>query len=164
MSGYKKNLFVTYGIAQADLCVQVSTLGIQQVHVSDDTVDVLKLGQVQCTLGRLFQAQTGIIDFFRLVEGHDGVAGIFEGVQHCFFVTVYGLLVGSFLGFQVCPVLSHGKQRLEQGSAQQVIRRAQQVFQLFALGSQVGGQGDTRKQVGECHSHFGIGRYQRLFG
>ena len=45
-----RNLFVTDGVAEADLGFKVSTLGIQQVHVCDDTVHVLQLRQVERTL------------------------------------------------------------------------------------------------------------------
>ena len=40
-----RDALVAYGIAQAELGVEVGTLGVEQVDVADGTVDVLQLGQ-----------------------------------------------------------------------------------------------------------------------
>ena len=41
-------LFVAHGVAQRHLGVEVVTLGVQKVQVTDDPVDVLQLCQLHC--------------------------------------------------------------------------------------------------------------------
>ena len=123
----ESDLLVADGIAQADLCFKVSTLCIEQVHVSNDSFHVLQLCQFKGAFGRLFQTQTGFVDFLDFVEFYNGIISILECTQDSFFISIGSLFVGRLLGFQHCTVLSHGEKRLQQVAHDQMMRRFQQI-------------------------------------
>ena len=77
---YKSNLLVAYGIAQSNLCIQITTLCVQQVDISDNTVNILQLGKVKSTFRCLFQSQSGFVYIACFVEFHDCVSCILECV------------------------------------------------------------------------------------
>ena len=72
------NFYLKHGIVQTDLGVQQTTLGIQYVHVADDTVDVLQLGEFQIFTGGGFQIHAGSTDLLHLADGHDSVVHLLE--------------------------------------------------------------------------------------
>ena len=52
---HKGELLAENGFVEADLCIEITTLGIEHVEVTDVTVDVLQVGQLVVAVCGLFE-------------------------------------------------------------------------------------------------------------
>ena len=65
---YHGNKFVADGIAHPYLGIEITTLGIEHIHIIDDAVDVLQLCQIHISLGRTFKFGTQLVDLLYLLK------------------------------------------------------------------------------------------------
>ncbi len=46
VEGDEAELFVACGIAESDLCIEIATLGVQQINVANHAIDVLQACEI----------------------------------------------------------------------------------------------------------------------
>lgn len=102
-------LTVQQGIAESDLSIEVSTLGIKQVHIADGSVYILDKSKRQCRLRRVLQVVACLVYFLHLIKVGYGIICILESRQNSFFVCISSTLVCSFCCSVASLVLAHGK-------------------------------------------------------
>lgn len=71
-------LFTENSVAQADLGIEISTLSIEHIEVTDVAVDVLQMSQFVITECRLFQLLPRHEYFFAFIEGYNRIANVFK--------------------------------------------------------------------------------------
>ena len=126
-------------IADPNLRIKITTLGIENIHVIDNTVDILQLCQFHIRFGRTLQFKAQLIYLLYLVEVHNRILGFFESIQYCLFITMHFGFKRSFLRFQSSPVLAPVEKRSQYRTILQRIRRLKKVGQDITLQSKLTG-------------------------
>ena len=80
------------------LGIEITTLGIEHIHIIDDAVDVLQPGELHVFARGLFEIPFQDARFAGAVVAHDGVVHLLKDREYLLFVPCALLFVGVLLG------------------------------------------------------------------